>query len=521
MEWDFIIIGAGTAGCVLAHQLTASGRNKVLLVEAGGKPPLMSRIPAGFPKLFKTRNDWAFQSMPQAGLDGRTLYVPRGKMLGGCASINAQIHQWCHPADYDGWAAAGATGWGWDAVRPVFRAMESYADCAVEDQSRGRLGPMKVGKRPDTNPLATAFVAAARTAGLDGSPDYNGCAFSGAWLTQQAHHDGARFSVFDAYLKPAIRRPNLRTLSGREVSRIRFEAGRAIGVELADGTTHRGANTILSAGAFGSPHLLMRSGFGPADHLRERGVAVVHDSPEVGANLQDHPLAGPTFLTRRPISLKGADSLGHLIRWLLFRRGPLASNVVEAMAFTSVLDKSAPDLELLLGVADWQEEGLQPPRRHAYVIAAIAVAPRSRGSVRLTGPRREDPPAIDYGLLTHQDDVKVMVAGFRLARRIAAAEPLVGETLAEDEASAQLKSDIELIAHLRARAQTVYHPTSTCRMGSDPAAVVDPHLKARGVDRLWVVDASVMPTVPRGHPNAVVAMVAHRAAEWIGAPGSV
>lgn len=517
--WDFIIVGAGTAGSVLADQLTASGRHKVLLVEAGGKPPLMSRIPAGFARLFKSRHDWAFQSQPQAGLDGRTLYIPRGRMLGGSASINAQIHQWCHPADYDGWSAGGASGWSWDEVRPVFRAMEAWAECRDGGQSRGALGPMKVGRRPDTNPLAPAFVAAARASGLDGSPDYNGCAFNGAWLTQQAHHRGCRFSVYDAYLKPAMKRANLAVKTDQEVARIRFAGRRAAGVVLADGSTEPARNVILCAGALGSPHLLMRSGIGPAAHLREHDVEVVHDSPEVGWSLQEHPMCGLVFTTRRPVSLKSADGVGQLLRWLLFRRGPLTSNVVEAMAFTSVFDERAPDLELLLGVVEWQEEGLKPPGRHAYTLGAVAVAPKSRGSVRLAAPSSAAPPAIDYGLLTHPDDAKVMVEGFRLARRIVATEPLKGETLAEAEATADLHEDDELLGYLRGHAQTVYHPTSTCRMGGDSAAVVDPRLKAKGVDRLWVVDASIMPTVPRGHPNAVVAMVAHRAAEWIGAAG--
>jgi len=516
--WDYIIVGAGTAGCVLAHELTASGRNRVLLLEAGGQPNLAVAMPAGMVKLFRSKLDWAFESEPQEACGGRTVFTPRGKMLGGSSNMNAQIHQWCHPADFDGWVAKGATGWGWREVSPVFRAMENWTGGEADDQSRGALGPMHIARPSTPDAIAEAFVAAAANAGISGTPAYNGTSYKGAWLAELAHRKGKRFSVFDAYLRPAMMRANLAVRTDAQVERILLDGRRASGVRLVGGEEHQAARgVILSGGAFGSPQLLMVSGIGPADHLKEHGVDVAFDQPEIGANLQDHPLAGMKFATRRQTSMKSAETLGQLARWLVFKKGMLASNGVEALAFTSIFDRGAPDLELLLASLEWRNQALEPPQVHAYSIGVIPCAPRSRGSLRLKGPSMTDPPAIDFGLLSDPDgiDAAILLAGARLARKIAATEPLAAETLGEIE-SAELQSDKELLAYLKSQIQTVYHPSGTCRMGTDAGAPLDPMLRLRGIANLWVCDASVMPTVPRGHPNAVVAMIAKRAAEWIG-----
>ena len=517
--WDFIIVGAGTAGSVLAHALTASGRNRVLLIEAGGKPNLTVAMPAGMVKLFRTKLDWSFESEPQQACGNRIIFTPRGRMLGGSANMNAQIHQWCHPADFDGWEALGAAGWGWRDVAPVFRAMEQYSGGATDDQSRGRLGPMRIASIADPHPVAVAFVEAARSAGLNATPGYNGAAYSGAWLVELAHHKGRRFSVFDAYLKPAMARSNLTVMTGAQVERIAFEGRRAAAVRLVGRRDPLRATRgiILSAGAFGTPQLLMLSGIGPVDHLRGHGLEIVLDRPEVGGGLQDHPLSALKFAMRRPLSMKSAESLGQLARWLFLRRGMLASNGVEAIAFTNVLGGAAPDLELILALLEWRAQALEPPQVHAYSIGISPCAPRSRGRVRLRSASPIDSPMIDFGLLTDPDgvDARVLAAGAKLARRLAATEPLAGETAGELTESACCASDEALLAHLKSEIQTVYHPTGTCRMGSDAAAPLDPRLRFRGLDGLWVADASVMPTVPRGHPNAVVAMIASRAAEWI------
>ena len=512
--WDFIIVGAGTAGCVLADALSESGRHRVLLIEAGGKPPLMSRIPAGMPKLFGTRHDWGFQSEPNRSCEGRQVYIPRGRMLGGCASMNAQIHQWCHPADFDEWAAGGAPGWSWDEVVPVFRAMESLAGGDGGDQLRGGCGPMRVAKPRSESLLPALWVEAARAAGLTGPEGYNGHAYRGAWLTEQAHHEGARFSVYDALLKPALARPNLSLLSGRAVARLLLEGKRAAGVVLADGQCERAAGgVILAAGAYGSPQLLMLSGIGPAAHLREQGLEVELDCPAVGQNLQEHALLGMGFHLTRPISLKRAGSIGQLLRWLLFRRGLLATSGIDAFAFEATQGGPA-DLELILAPFEVREQLRADPVREAYVVASAVLKPRSRGTVKLRSPRPGDKPVIDLNLFSDPEgaDRAVALAGLRLARRIAATAPLAAETTGEFAETAGVTEDEALFAAALPMLQTVYHPAGTCRMGSGPEAVLDAQLRVRGVDGLRVIDASAMPSVPRGHPNAVVAMMARRGA---------
>ncbi|MDX2171031.1 MAG: FAD-dependent oxidoreductase [Deltaproteobacteria bacterium] len=523
---DVVIVGAGTAGSVLAERLSRSGRQRVLLIEAGGAPASrFVRIPAGFAKLFKGPLDWNLESEPQQAAGGRRIFTPRGKMLGGSSNMNAQVHQWCHPADFDGWAGLGADGWSWADVAPVFRAQERWLG-GDDDAARGRDGPMVVSPNRNARALSHAFVAAARAAGLPSAPGYNGGAYRGAWLCELAHLDGRRFSAYNAYLEPALRRPNLQVVTDAHATRLLFHNRRAAGVVVRRGgreEQHAAHRVVLAAGAFGSPQLLMLSGVGPASALAALGIAVRHDAPEVGANLQDHPLSLLIARTRSRDTLKKAESLPSLLRYLLFKRGMLASNGVEAFAFTSICDHRAPDLELIFVPFEWRDEGLTPPQLHAFGIAPAVVAPRSRGTLQLRSADPLAPPRIDFGLLSDPDgiDAAVLLGGVRLARRIAATAPLAGLCAGEVFPGPALESDDALRPRLHEVLQTVYHPSSTCRMGTDPGAVVDPRLRVRGVGGLWVADASVMPTVPRGHPNAVVAMIANRAAEWIAADDAV
>ena len=521
---DYIIVGAGTAGSVLAGRLTASGKDRVALVEAGPEPRnMMVRVPAGMAKLFKTDLDWNFESEPHPGLAGRRVYVPRGKMLGGSSNMNAQVHQWCHPADFDGWESLGARGWGWESVAPVFRRMESWLGAERDDARRGRSGAMVISPLRTPNPLSVAFVRAARAAGLDGPADYNGGPYQGAWLSQLAGKNGRRFSAYDAYLKPAMRRANLEVKSAAHVTRILLENGRATGVVLRrdgrDETLRATRGVVVCAGAYGTPHLLQLSGVGPGEHLHAHGIPVLNDVPAVGADLQEHPLLPVMFRARRPITLLTAESPLNLLKWLLLGRGMLASNVPEAMAFASTKGDGPPDLELCFVPVEWRGQGLEPPSEHAFGCGVVLLTPRSRGSVRL---RSADPlaaPVVDLAMLTDPDgaDLDVLLHGVELMRRIAATEPLAGECAAEMRPGSDARGREAILAYCGRELQTIYHPAGTCRMGSDAAAPVTPELRLRGVDGLWVADASVMPTVPRGHPNAVVEMIADRAADLLAA----
>ncbi|WP_291851761.1 GMC oxidoreductase [Bradyrhizobium sp.] len=519
---DLIIVGAGTAGAVLAERLTASGRNRVLLIEAGGEPksPFV-KIPAGFAKLFRGKLDWGFGSVHSRGDVRRDIVVPRGKMLGGSANMNAQIHQWCHPADFNGWAANGAAGWSWEDVRGTFAAQECLSGSGAPE--RGRTGRMTVTPVADPHPLSKAYVAAARRVLVNSGDQYNGGAYEGAWISEIAHQGGRRYSAYDAYLVPARQRTNLQVLKGATVSRVLVESGRSVGVEVdraGQSIGFRcGKGVILAGGAFGTPYLLLHSGIGPAQDLSKLGIRAVLDVPEVGRGLQDHPLVPLVFATSRTDTFKNAESISNLLRYLLFKKGMLASNAVEAIAFaqSSRAVEPAPDIELIFAPFEWRGQGLQPPQRHAFTIAPVMVKPKSRGTVTLSSPRPGESPVIDFNLLadTERHDMQVMLEGIRLARQVAVAAPLGGDAIGEVDPGPLPQTEEALADWIHRNVQTVYHPTSTCRMGNDTGSVVDPQLRVRGIGGLWIADASVMPSIPRGHPNAVVAMIAERAAALI------
>lgn len=515
MEPDFIVVGAGTAGCVLAGRL--SEKHKVLLVEAGGAPsnPFVS-IPAGFARLMKSDHDWAFESEPQTHRS-RRVFTPRGKMLGGSANFNAQIHQWCHPADFDEWAANGVPGWAWSDVAPTFLEQECWTG-ETANRTRGRSGPMQIAPNRHAHPLSHAFVKSARMCGIDGPEDYNGGTYEGAWIVQIAHRDGKRFSAYDAYLKPALQSRSLDVVSRALVTGLLLEQRRCVGVHVRDSGGDRELRArrgvILAAGAFGSPHILMLSGIGPAEHLRAHGVPVLLDASGVGAGLQDHPTVALNFSTSRRDTLKTADSIFNLLRYLLLKQGPLASNAIEAFLFSRVaVSEPAPNLEIMFAPIEWRDQGLEKPLVHGFSLAPSVVKPRSRGALTLASPDPAVAPKIDFGLLSDPEgyDETVMLAGVALARKIVAAAPLSGLAAGELPPSRACDTPQALRDFIGDNIQTVYHPVSTCRMGDDEDAVVSPQLRVKGLDGLWVVDASVMPSVPRGHPNAVVAMIANRA----------
>ena len=519
---DVIVVGGGTAGCVLAERLSRSGRLRVKLIEAGGVPKnRFVAIPAGFPRLFKSEVDWAFESEPQVAVGGRRIFTPRGKMLGGSSNMNAMMHQWCHPADFDSWEAAGATGWRWSDVVPIFREQERWGG-DDGDPGRGRSGPMRIEPNRNARAMTRLFVEAARRAGLGDAECYNGHAYAGAWIAELAHRHGRRFSAYHAYLEPAMRRRNLDVVTEAHATGITIDGRRATGVTVrrtGRDETHVARAIVLSAGAYASPQLLMLSGIGPAALLRTFEIPVHVDAPDVGEHLQDHPVLPMIYRTKSTDTLMRVESPLELLRYLLFKRGMLASGGNEAFAFTQVQPGpvAAPDLELMFLPFDVRKEFLEPPQEHAFGLGPAVVAPLSRGRVLLRSRDPFTPLGIDPALLSDSAgiDAKVLWEGVRLSRRIAATPPLAEQNAGELRPGPAVQSDRDLLAYASTELQTVYHPTSTCRMGSDARAVVDSRLRVRGVGGLWVVDASVMPAVPRGHPNAVVAMIANRAAAWI------
>ena len=505
---DYVIVGAGSAGCVLAARLSEDPSVSVLLLEAGGRDRKREiRIPAAFSKLYRSEVDWDYATTPQEGLDGRAVYVPRGKVLGGCSSINAQMVIRGRRADYDGWAAAGAEGWSWEGVLPYF------------DRSRG---PFELAELRDPNALTGAFVEAAQEAGVASCADLNAAEPDGVGHVRVSQRRGRRWSVVDGYLRPALRRPNLTVLTDAHATRLLVEDGRAVGVAyLLEGRAHEARarrEVVLAGGTINTPQLLLLSGIGPDEELKRVGIEPVHELPGVGRNLQDHLAAAVLAATTTNGTLFAAESVRSIGRYLLLRRGLLTSNVAEAAAFVrSTPDVELPDLELVFAPVLFMDEGLTPPSQHGITIGAVALQPRSVGWVGLRSADPLDAPLIETRYLSDAEgaDLRVLVAGLRLARRILAAPPLARHVGEELIPGAQADSDDELAASVRERAQTLYHPVGTCRMGVDDGAVVDPELRVRGVDALRVVDASVMPRVPRGHTNWPTVMIAEKAADLI------
>jgi choline dehydrogenase len=501
---DYVIVGAGSAGCVLAARLSEDPAVRVLLLEAGPRDRKREiRIPAAFSRLFDSEVDWCFRTAPQRELDGRRIFFPRGKVIGGSSSINAMMVLRGHPVDQAAWGE----GWSWDEVQPAYRRSEAAFPRA---------------DLPDRHELTAAFVAAAAATGLQQKDDLNGSDNEGVGFVPVSQRRGRRFSVVDGHLRPVRRRPNLEIRSGAHATRLLLEDDRVLGVAYRHGGQEREAlatrEVISSAGAIGSPHLLLCSGIGPSQEIAAAGVQPVHDLPGVGKNLRDHLANGILLATNGVETLYSAESLRNVVRWLIRGRGPLTSNVAEAAAFVRTSQNlPAPDLELIFAPVLFEDEGLSQPSRHGVTIASILLQPRSAGELRLSAEDPAAAPIIDPGYLTDPTghDITVLLHGVRLARRIAATEPLARHLADELLPGDQAQSDEALLAHVRASSQTLYHSVGTCRLGRDELAVVDPELRVHGLSGLRVVDASVIPMLPRGHTNWPTAMVAERAAELI------
>jgi choline dehydrogenase len=498
---DYVVVGAGSAGCVLAARLTEDPQTRVLLLEAGGSDRRNEiRIPAAFSKLYRSDLDWNYFTEPQAELDGRRIYWPRGKALGGSSSINAMMAIPGHASDYDGWAALGATGWSYADVAPAYGRV--YDTLGVEELR-------------DPNPLTRAFIDAAVAAGI-GPSTLTLTDLDGVRQTPVTQRRGRRWSAVDAYLRPALRRANLAVETGAHATRVLFDGRRATGVEYVRNGIRRTAaarEVILAGGAINSPQLLLVSGIGPADELTRHGIPLVHELAGVGANLQDHFGAGILVSSLRPVTLFAAERPRQLVRYLAMRRGMLTSNVAEAAAFVRTRPGlSAPDVELVFAPVLYDNEGLEPPRAHGFTIGVIALQPQSSGTIRLRSADPLDAPAIDPRYLSDAggEDLKTLLAGIELARRIVSMPAFAGLAGEEIEPGARPVEEL-----LRAKAHTLYHPVGTCRMGTDPLAVVDPELRVNGVEGLRVVDASVMPRIPCGHTHLPTLMIAERAVELL------
>jgi choline dehydrogenase len=511
---DYVVVGAGSAGCVLAARLTEDPDVSVLLLEAGPRDrKLEIRVPAAFSKLFGTELDWGYATVPQEGLDGRELSFPRGRVVGGCSSTNAMMVLRGHPLDQRAWAAPG---WSWADVEPYYR--------------RSADGPFPLAVLRDRHPLTGDFLAAAAAAGIPPSADLNGEDTEGAGLVPVSQRRGRRWSVVDGYLRPARRRPNLTLVTGALATRVLLEGGRATGVayRLGEGEHEAPAarEVLLAGGAINSPQLLLLSGIGAREELERHGIDVAHELPGVGRNLRDHLANGILALTTAGVeTLYSAESARNLARFLLRRRGPLTSNVAESAAFVRTrAELEAPDLELIFAPVLYEEGGAVPPSAHGVTVATILLQPRSSGTVTLRSADPAAAPLIDPRYLTDPggEDARVLLAGLRLARRVLAAEPLARRLRREYLPGEGARTDDELLRHLREQSQTLYHPVGTCRLGAadDPAAVVDAALRVRGLQGLRVVDASAIPALPRGHTNWPAVMLAERAVDLIrGAAG--
>ncbi len=510
-SFDYVVVGAGSAGCVIAARLSEDASVRVALVEAGPADTADEiHIPAAFPMLFKSRWDWDLDTDPEPALNGRRAYLPRGRMLGGSSSMNAMIYIRGNRADYDEWAAGGASGWGHDDVLEEFRAFEDNERGA--DRYHGTGGPLTVSDGRSLNPLGDAWVDAAVAAGFPRNDDFNGASQLGVGRYQLTQRNGMRCSTAVAYLHPAMTRPNLTVLTETLTHRVVFESSRAVGVQISSGgglTTLRAEReVIVSAGAYGSPQLLLLSGVGPAAQLGAFQIPVVADLP-VGQDLQDHYMVTLNYLTDLE-SLLTALTPDNVAILQSEGRGPLTSNVGEAGGFFQTRSgATAPDVQFHQAPALFYGEGMGPLIAHGHAQGPCVLKPTSHGSVTLRTPAPDTAPRIQHQYLSTDEDRAAIVDGLRIALDIAA-QPEFRAVCSGDFLVPEGTSDRELLAFAARNGQTLYHPTSTCAIGS----VVDPRLRVHGVDNLRVADASVMPTVTRGNTNAPTILIAERAAQF-------
>jgi len=520
-SYDYVIVGAGSAGCVLANRLSADPSVRVLLLEAGSRDRSPNiKIPAAFPKQFHTKLDWDFWTEPEPHVDDRSLYVPRGKGLGGSSSMNAMLYVRGRPLDYDGWAAQGAPGWSYSDVLPYFKKSEDNARGA--SQWHGAGGPLRVSEQRSPRPLDRRLIAASEAAGIRRIDDINGPEQDGVSMFQVNQRNGSRLSCATAYLRPVAGRPNLDIRTRALVLGLELDGDRAVGVRVRRGRSASNVvraerEVVLAAGAIGSPQLLQLSGIGAPEDLRAAGVAVRHELRGVGRNLQDHPFVTVLYEVSDQDTLYGADKPKPLAEWLLRRSGPLTSTVAEVVAFHRTRPGlPAADIQFHMGPAYFEDHGAETYDGHCVAIGPVLVTPKARGRVWLRSADPTAKPRIVTNSLSEPEDVASLVAGVRLAREIAAQDPLRAIVIKELKPGPGSVDRSDLEADIRRRLMLIYHPAGTCKM-SDVAddAVVDSRLRVHGLRALRVVDASIMPTIVGGNTNAPTVMIAERAANLI------
>jgi choline dehydrogenase len=525
-EFDYVIIGAGSAGCVLANRLSADGTHSVLLLEAGPKDTnLWIHVPIGYGRLFKEKTvNWMYQTEPEPGLDGRSVFQPRGKVLGGSSSINGLLYVRGQREDYDRWRQRGNIGWGFDDVLPYFKKAENQVRGA--DDFHGTGGPQPVSELSHADPLSAAFIEAAAETGIPKNPDFNGAIQEGAGFFQTTTRYGRRASTAVSYLRPAMGRTNLHVETSALAQRICFEGRRAVAVEYRrEGGALRVARArkeiLVSSGAYNSPQLLQLSGVGPAELLRKHGIDVVLDAAGVGNDLQDHMQVRIVMRCTKPITLNDVvnspvrKALAGL-RYAAFRTGPLAIAAGTSGAFFKTNPRLAtPDVQIhfLPFSTDKMGEKLHP--FSGFTASVCQLRPESRGSLRVKSADPAAPPEIRINYLATEVDRTTNVEGLKILRRILHAPALKPFVVEEVDPGRGVSTDAEWLGYCRQRGSTIYHPTSTCRMGSDPLAVVDQRLRVRGIDGLRVVDGSVMPDLVSGNTNAPIIMIAEKASDMI------
>ncbi|MEY2904125.1 MAG: hypothetical protein RJA52_141 [Bacteroidota bacterium] len=520
-RFDFIIVGAGSAGCVLANRLSENPDLTVLLIEAGSKDTSPEiKVPAAFSKLFKSKNDWAYYTEPQTYMNNRQMFQPRGKVWGGCSSINAMIYIRGHQADFDEWAALGNAGWSYRDVLPYFKKSEK--NIALSNSFHRQDGLLNVENHRSIHPLTDAFISAAQEAGFKKSQDFNGADQEGFGYFQVNQNKGTRWSAADAFLKPILHRKNLTVLSNTEVKKIIFKGKQATGILTTQNIEFFAEKEIiLSAGAFHSPKLLMQSGVGSGSELQKAGIPLVHELKGIGKNLQDHLLGGIVTLCKSGLTLDDAERFPYiftnLFNFLIFKKGPFTSNVAEAGGFVKTSPElDAPDLQFHFGPAFFIAHGFGNPKKgRAFSFGPTLIKPFSRGTLTLNPQNPNGAPIIDPSYFSDERDVKTMIKGYKLTELILsqwAFQPFRGAPFLPDK---KLNSEDEIADFLRTNCETLYHPVGTCKMGVDEQSVVDPYLKVHGLQRLRVVDASVMPTIVRGNTHATTVMIAEKAGEFI------